>query len=92
VRTYDETQPVVYGQPSFMATKTDLQDTRYKGIIKIYDANKGQGYIFCQALRQDFIFFRNGIIARRTPRKGEDASFSILNKYGTKQAIKIMFQ
>ena len=92
MRIYDEIQPAVFGQPSFMQIKQDVHNTRYKGTIKTYSAEKGQGYLFCPGLKKDFIFFRNNLLVHRTPPKGTEVSFSILQKYGMDQAIKIMFQ
>jgi len=75
---YDEQQPIVFGQPSFVNSKnSDPRSIRYCGVIKKVDPNTYSGYIYCPDIKKDVLFNKYSIKSNRLPRLSEKVNFSV---------------
>ena len=90
-RQVEEEQPVVFGQPSYNKICCSTEKIRYSGTIKHYNAIKGFGFIFCQALNKDIFFNKNDIRTIGTCGNFQRVSFSIIKTFRGLQAISIKF-
>lgn len=85
---YDEVQPYVPSQPTYQTIKEE--PGRILGHVKIYNQEKGFGFITREDTRKD-VFFHRSELGSTQPQKGQRASFKLMEDRRGIKAINIKF-